>query len=174
LAAEILLCLTGGISIAQGPPESKSHQLVLKLAEPISLDQGNTFGLTIDAGGSPELGVLARVRLSFIDNRPESGKTSRRWGNVRGNFLLSEDAPAPKFLVPAESLVVDEKSGGIANVDWQITNGRFSPHVLTLRQGQPMTLTNKDKNHDRRIAFASPSVTAAWSGAAWHKPPPRQ
>ena len=52
-------------------PDS-AHQLVLKFAESIVLDDGNMFGVTIDAGGSPELGTLSRVRVSFVDSMDRS------------------------------------------------------------------------------------------------------
>ncbi|MEZ6091671.1 MAG: SUMF1/EgtB/PvdO family nonheme iron enzyme [Pirellulaceae bacterium] len=47
--------------------QNTSHQLVLRFADPIVIDDASELGITIDAGGSAELGTLSRVRVLFAD-----------------------------------------------------------------------------------------------------------
>ncbi len=78
-----------------------SHQLVFKLAEPIVVDDGDMFGITIDAGGSPELGVLTRVRVSFADTQPTA-------------VAAAETASKLKRAAPTTGQLVDESGDPIA------------------------------------------------------------
>ena len=44
----------------------QSHQLVFRFAEPKELVGEHRMALTLDSGGSPELDVLSRLRVSFV------------------------------------------------------------------------------------------------------------
>ena len=113
------------------------------------------------------------------------------WGHLTGRFLYDGDPPPAKTVrvtrdtaafgdtIHDESLMVNEKNHGIANiivylypkddelpvhpsyaltanskVELAMQNGRFVPHILLLRTTQTMTLCNKDKVvHNARIDF---------------------
>jgi len=44
----------------------QSHQLALRLKKPLTLDDEQRMALTFDTGGSPDLDVLSRLRVSFV------------------------------------------------------------------------------------------------------------
>lgn len=44
-----------------------SHQLVLQLTDPVSVNDKTLFGLTIDSGGAPDVEAVSRIRISFAD-----------------------------------------------------------------------------------------------------------
>jgi len=104
-----------------------------------------------------------------------------QWGGIKGRILLQGDVPAQKVLVkppipklPAgavaimdESLVVDAKSKGIANIAiWSakmpaaihpelinpaapavtvnLTGGKFAPHISVMRTDQTLSFVNLD------------------------------
>lgn len=107
--------------------------------------------------------------------------THAEWGHLTGRFVYDGLAPEAKFIatkgkdrsvcgdqVLDESLLVDKKTGGVANVvvylrtkdvkvhpDYEATakadvpivieNCRYNPHIVLLRVSQTMVWTNKDK-----------------------------
>lgn len=118
--------------------------------------------------------LCASVPVSFADDEA-------KWGELSGTIVLDGELPQVRELpvtkdsallklksVPDESLVVNPKNHGVANVvvflagrgavavhpayDQQKTakvelkfeQGRFKPHVLLLRTTQTMVHTNKD------------------------------
>jgi hypothetical protein len=44
----------------------QSHQLALRFERAMTLDDKQRMALTFDCGGSPELDVLTRLRVSFV------------------------------------------------------------------------------------------------------------
>jgi len=51
-----------------------SHQLALRFEKPVTLDGKHRMALTFDSGGSPELDVLSRLRVSFVANKHDKSK----------------------------------------------------------------------------------------------------
>ena len=112
------------------------------------------------------------VAASAAEEKP----AAQLWGDLSGRFVLDGKAPVVAQLekdgvvIRDETVVVDPKSGGIANVvvfllpendrplavhpsyaaaaktmlKWPIDGRRFNPHVMTLRTTQSLQFENND------------------------------
>ncbi|MCC6881684.1 MAG: hypothetical protein WBE58_17330 [Verrucomicrobiales bacterium] len=52
----------------------QSHQLALRFEKPVTLDGKHRIALTFDSGGSPDLDVLSRIRVSFVETNHNKSK----------------------------------------------------------------------------------------------------
>ena len=127
-----------------------------------------------------------------VNGKPQAAMTGVEWGDLRGVFRFAGEPPKPEFIkvnqdavafrepIPRETLVVDLKTHGIANiVVWlerpdggllpvhpafeetsgavvrqEFAKGRFAPHVALLRTSQTLQTVNSD------------SVAHAWKNNA--------
>jgi hypothetical protein len=55
-----------GWTVAAFTQSVQSHQLALGFEKPVTLDGAHRMTLTFDSGGSPDLDVLSRLRVSFV------------------------------------------------------------------------------------------------------------
>src|SRR5262249_26298519 len=117
--------------------------------------------------------VVAWPSLTAKSGEPADAPQAANVGTLRGSITYKGPAVEPRILrgepdvgpVEDESLVVDPKSSGLANVciylqkvpagvvvppppkepaAVTVKNGRIIPHVVAIRVGQPFTVTNTD------------------------------
>lgn len=127
------------------------------------------------------MGIAIRSLTAILLISAYASGTRAEWGHLTGRFIYDGPAPEAKFIstggkdkpacgdkVLDESLLVDKKTGGIANIvvflrskdvkihpDYEATakvdvpilieKCRYSPHILLLRVSQTMMWINKDK-----------------------------
>ncbi len=119
--------------------------------------------------------LMGLAAICWLVCVPTEALAGDRWGDLRGRVIVEGTPPKLKPLavlpgvppVPDESLLVDEKTGGLQNVliflrrapqtihpelaqpreneiEFKISAFRFQPHVLLVRTGQKVRICMKD------------------------------
>ena len=125
--------------------------------------------------------TMHRIALTILCVGLLASVSQAEWGNLKGRIVLDGDVPPPRVLIkapipklpgvgdiPDESLIIDAKSKGIANVlVWlvakkdlkihpmlvpprvpvvtlSVTAGRITPHIAVMRTDQTVQFSNPD------------------------------
>lgn len=161
---------------SQSLHESKDSRGLVKLSAQVPREGGHRLVRFASGKG----GYLMRRLIMFaamLGLLVTASAAQAQWGTLKGRFVYDGDPPKPKQIdtpnvqpkepVVDESLLVDPKTKGVANVvvyvrtkgvkvhpDYKKAAGekvifnnkdfRFVPHVLTMQQSQTLELGNSD------------------------------